>query len=94
MSENYNFVMLPPSPEFALLTCMIACVVTVIHSYGSFCSSGLTNMRCVYHCRIIQVHYLKQSFEALTTPIFLLFLFLPFLDFNTVRIIWHMSWSH
>lgn len=88
--------MLPPSPEFALLTCMIACVRTTIHGYSSFCSVGLDEYAM---CLTLQnnpkkLYYLTQSFEALTTPIFLLFLFLPFLDFNTVRIIWYMSWSY
>lgn len=32
--------MLPPSPEFALLTCMIACIIIAIHSYSGFCSAG------------------------------------------------------
>lgn len=32
--------MVPPSPEFALLTCMIACVIMVTHSYSSFSSAG------------------------------------------------------
>lgn len=85
--------MLPPSPVFALLTCMIACVITVIHSYGSFCSSGFDKYAMCLSLQNNTGSLLKQSFETLTTPIFLLFLFLPLLDFNTVRIIWHMSWS-
>lgn len=32
--------MVPPSPKFALLTCVIACVITVTHSYSSFSSAG------------------------------------------------------
>lgn len=32
--------MVPPSPAFALLTCVIACVITVTHSYSSFSSAG------------------------------------------------------
>lgn len=57
--------MLPPSPEFALLTCMIACVVTVIHSYGSFCSSGFDKYAMCLSLQNNTGSLLKTIFRAL-----------------------------